>query len=491
MYQSKEVFLAELFKEMGRRGDFPAISESVWKIVAVMDRSYEGFDLTQAVLDDVALTQRVMREANSAMFARFGQNITTVTQAVVVLGYDRIGHLALGLKLTNELMATISRKDERSRVALNRSTVTGTLSRLLARKVYAPGAEEAGVCGLLYGLSRVLVMFYKPDVWDAVESYMTNKRVNEAHALRQVVGLEPWELSQAVAEHWKMPERIVNVLALSENISSERLTAAPDHIHWLATLIRTAEQLRVQLEEVNYAPNEEQMRELCVLFADRLGLNAWDFSEAVMNALSEEVSNPLLNRNKAPVKGPEVSTEPVQQRGDPVKQLAVFYGTLKSDARKHSTRSLQCMTMEALQRIFGARRVALLTREVNSRTMVARTAMGEGVSALLGNFQLEVDYAPDVFHLAISRNVPVLITESRKFREGGKLPENYVKLIQDDPAFLVVPFLINGSPEFMLYLDWAPDVEPPAVCDRSQHVLVSIRDLLVDTVLERRAVTAP
>lgn len=487
MYQSKEVFLAELFKEMGRRGDFPAISESVWKIVAVMDRSYEGFDLTQAVLDDVALTQRVLREANSAMFARFGQNITTVTQAVVVLGYDRIGHLALGLKLTNELMATVSRKDERSRVALNRSTVTGTLSRLLARKVYAPGAEEAGVCGLLYGLSRVLVMFYKPEVWDAVESYMVDKRVTEAHALRQIVGLEPWELSQAVAEHWKMPERIVNVLALSENISSERLTSAPDHVHWLATLIRTAEQLRARLEEVNYAPNDAQMRELSVLFADRLGLSASDFSEAVLKALTEEGSNPLLNREASAVTSPE----PAQHRGDPVRQLVNFYGTLKGDARKHSTRSLQCMTMEALKRIFGARRVALLTRDVSARRLVARTAMGEGVSSLLGNFHLEVDYAPDAFHLAIARNIPVFITEARKLREGGKLPETYVKLVNDDPAFLVIPFLVNGVPDFILYLDWSPESAAPAVCDRSQHVLGSIRDLLVDTVVERRAVTAP
>ena len=63
------------------------------------------FDMTQTVLSDPVLTQKVLRLANSGMYSAFGQHVNTVSKAVLVLGTDAIGHLALGLKLIEELAA--------------------------------------------------------------------------------------------------------------------------------------------------------------------------------------------------------------------------------------------------------------------------------------------------------------------------------------------------------------------------------------------------
>jgi hypothetical protein len=61
------------------------------------------FNMTQTVLSDPVLTQKVLRLANSGMYSAFGQRINTVSKAVLVLGTEAIGHLALGLKLIEEL----------------------------------------------------------------------------------------------------------------------------------------------------------------------------------------------------------------------------------------------------------------------------------------------------------------------------------------------------------------------------------------------------
>lgn len=478
-FQSKDEFLAALFKEMGRCGDFPAISESVWKIVAVMDREYEDFDLTQAILDDVALTQRVLREANSAMYARFGQNITTVTQAVVVLGYDRIGHLALGLKLTNALMGSLCKKDSRARKALHQSTITGTLARLVARKLCGLGAEEAGVCGLLYGVSRVLVMFYLPSLWDEVESLMVDSGVPEAEALQRVAHISRDELGVAVGQHWRLPERLVRVLGGGELEPQE---AAPGHAQWLFSLVSNVEKLRCKLELEGYAPSGSVLQSIVTEYAGTLGLSRDELLHAVESTLREECDNPLV-RSFARPPVPKSSSYAADEA---CQHLGAFHSVLKTDARKHSTRSLFGMTLEVMHRVFGARSVVLMLHDAASRRLTARVALGANASRLLGRLSIESDYAPDAFHLAIARNAPLFIADAVKLRGAGKLPASYGRVITDCPAFLLVPFIVLGVPEGLLYIDWEPGSHP-SVGAQEQASLLAVRDLLVASLEERRA----
>jgi HD-like signal output (HDOD) protein len=88
-----------------------------------MDLEEESFDLAEAIMADVALTQRVLRTVNSAFYAAFGQNITSIKQAIVVLGYQAIGNMALALKLSTDLQQAAQTKDSRSRLALARSSI--------------------------------------------------------------------------------------------------------------------------------------------------------------------------------------------------------------------------------------------------------------------------------------------------------------------------------------------------------------------------------
>ena len=485
MFKSKEAFLSTLFEEMHRRGDFPAISESVWKIVAVMDRGYEEFNLTQAILDDMALTQRVLRAANSALYSRFGQNVTTVTQAVVLLGYNRIGHIALDMKLSTELMAAAKGKDRRSLNALNRCTIAGTLTRVLARKVYAPSAEEAGVCGLLQGVARVLVMFYLPDVWDEVEVLAQSKKLTESQALKRVAGITEGELRQAVARQWGMPERLVTALAEPAADQPRQRLAALSHQEWLSVLLQAGESLCVRLEALNYQVTPAQLEAMSGEFVLGLGLGKDDFMHAVKCALEEEHRNPLLTE------GLSSNAAAPQKAVSAFRQLESFRATLRQEARKHSTRSLMGMTLETLRGIFSARRAVLLSLDPQTRNLVARSAVGADAGRLLGQFYIEADYASDVFHLAIARNTPVLITNARKLRETKGLPACFLTHMPESPPFMVLPFNVQGAPNTLLYLDWGADTAPPAISDREQALLGSIRDILATTREERRAAMAP
>ena len=95
-----------LWLRVRQRGDLPGFSKVVGTILGAMrGEDDREFNMTKTVLSDPALTQKVLRLANSPMYAVFGGGINTVSKAVIVLGTEAIGHLALGLKLIDGLSA--------------------------------------------------------------------------------------------------------------------------------------------------------------------------------------------------------------------------------------------------------------------------------------------------------------------------------------------------------------------------------------------------
>jgi hypothetical protein len=113
-----------LWKQIKEQGHLPGFSNVVDQIVGAMQSENEReFSMTRTVLSDPALTHRVLRLANSAMYAMFGE-INTVSRAVMVLGTESIGHLALGLKLVDSL-ATVSSNSAGVRTEMEKAVLAG------------------------------------------------------------------------------------------------------------------------------------------------------------------------------------------------------------------------------------------------------------------------------------------------------------------------------------------------------------------------------
>ena len=82
----KAAVLDRLWTRMSERGDFPMLSQSLRTTMAAMNNDELDFSaLVRVVLSDFALTQKVLRLANSAMYMAFGGNITNVFLAACTL----------------------------------------------------------------------------------------------------------------------------------------------------------------------------------------------------------------------------------------------------------------------------------------------------------------------------------------------------------------------------------------------------------------------
>ena len=94
-----------LLDAMRRHPQLPGLGTSIARIVAMADSNAESIqELRNVILADVYLTQRILGIANSAGYRlNSGAGITTVTRAIVVIGFEQVKLLALGMMFVDLL----------------------------------------------------------------------------------------------------------------------------------------------------------------------------------------------------------------------------------------------------------------------------------------------------------------------------------------------------------------------------------------------------
>ena len=92
-------WVARLSKE-----ELPMYAHTARKIAALSDSAETPIsEMTQAILNDGALTARLLRMANTAYYNPSAQAITTVSRAIVVLGFNVVKNIALGCATASKM----------------------------------------------------------------------------------------------------------------------------------------------------------------------------------------------------------------------------------------------------------------------------------------------------------------------------------------------------------------------------------------------------
>lgn len=226
--------LNKLLLRLQRKGDFPAFAQSVGEVSkkADADSAYSASQLGESILKDYALTAKLLKVVNSMYANRFGGKIYSVQHAIVLLGFDRIRSLALGISLFKG-----SGKQAPSPFVTDSavsSLVSGEIARSLAWSAKLSD-EEALVCAMFRNLGRHLVIVYLPEVFEQVTQLAERERLNERVAAERVLGITYSKLGVAVAQNWKLPPRMISAIS-ARGTNPGALTRPEDRVSALAAL---------------------------------------------------------------------------------------------------------------------------------------------------------------------------------------------------------------------------------------------------------------
>lgn len=479
-----EKTLELLWARVRSRGDLPGFSKVINSIISAMRGDNDAeFNMTKTVLSDPALTQRVLRLANSAMYSVFGGGINTVSKAVTVLGTETIGHLALGLKLIDGLSTSMADAPG-TRGELEKAVLAGHIGRQVAASASSRDAEEAVVCSMLHTLGRLMVTFYLPESWSTISSRCESGKQTEEEVSRELLGMTMEEIGRAIARQWGFPTTLINSMVYVH----PRATGEPiDHGEWLATISTVSSRCADAICKSDGA-NSGELSRIVSGYSDMLGVDTEQILAAVDTALSVVEGEAVISR---PIKLHEgekkVDTHKTIGKPDNAAEL-LAHGVADVRGAMHNSSTTQLMTM-ALETVFkglGLSRALAFVRNSERHSYLVRMGFGEGTHDLIDNLNFPDAYQPDVFHAALANDKMIFIENAHASAFASKLPRWWKGALFDARGFMVLPMAVGRNPVGFIYGDWDLTLPPAKIEATEIAPLDELRHLLVTVIDQRR-----
>jgi putative nucleotidyltransferase with HDIG domain len=168
-------------------------------------------DLTNIIESDPALTTRILTVANSAYYG-FVKKISTISHAVVVLGFKEIQNIALGMSV----LQMFNRKgSEFSEQLWRHSFSVGVGTKMIAQYLNLKIDGKHFVGGLLHDVGKIFISQYMTDAFskllDAIEENGNNYSYHAVE--KRIFGITHAEVGEILLNSWMFPPDVVNSVA--------------------------------------------------------------------------------------------------------------------------------------------------------------------------------------------------------------------------------------------------------------------------------------
>jgi len=445
--------------------------------------------LSNVILKDYSLTSKLLKLINSPYYGQVRGRITTVSRAVVLMGFESVRQAALGLLMFDHFaMQTGAGANDLANSVLS-SLMSGLLAKGVAEKIPGLNKEEAFVCSMFRNLGKNLVTFYFPVKYQEIKK-LQKRGVSEDRAVTHVLGTTFAELAQALGKKWGLPDTIIDsmsslpkgdlskpgndaehlrhIAAFSNDLADLAVNGDPDkHDAALDSLLKRFEK-SVTLPEKDFGPLFDNTLEEMENYSQALNLGVkntsflknvmiWNGKEVAHD--SESASENDAARNSLQSIHPLKSLSPKEaaKKDRVAREKIMLHGVDEVAAavsRHDDLNSIIMMVLETMYRGLELSRVVFALHDVSSGMIRARSGFGDDVDNLIRSFQFRLSRGQDLFHQSMKKGRDLNVDLKATPAYISKLPNWYKQATDPLPsAFLAYPVLINSFPAALFYGD--------------------------------------
>jgi len=466
------------------------LGTSVARVVQMASSDDQGtHDLAYYVLSDVALTQRILRLSNTAVYrTASGAAVTTISRAISLLGFDNVRTTALAMLLVDAL--SNGAHAHSVRVELENALCASLVGREIARASAWQGAEEAAIAALFKNLGPLLVATHEHARYREVAALAAAGTHTMGQASQMILGCSYDTLSEAVLAEWQIPELIVRALAPLPPGIQKSAASRGEWMRQVASFSMAVATLLARSDDVaaNSAATPEA-RALLTRYGVALSLDAglleqlFGSVQAHMSSLLQSMSLQPQPRLEPPEEGeglPDVlllvtmdagaaAGDSCHPSGKPHNARALLLAGVQdvTQMRAGAAATLNDVilaVLETLYRAMGFRFATVCLKDPRSGQFRARVAFGEDHQRRQHGFAFPMAPSRDIFHLAMDNNADLMIADAASAQIGALLPAWHRALLPDARSFIVLPLVVNKVQLGLFYADRAapaPEGVPP------------------------------
>ena len=252
----------------------------------INDQDVSTKELSEIILKDPSLTSRILKIANSSFYG-LAKEVTTVNQAIMVMGLNAVKYFILSIAVFNQVLAQKNRSRLDQKHLWTHFLEVAAASKKIAEHIDYVLPEEAYVAGLLHDIGLVLLECYFPIEYENVLR-LTSQGKSICEAEKEVFGLDHQEVADSVAERWKMPN------VLREPLSHHHIEDADDIalLSDVSKIVGLADCIaQVPFDAMNNLLNAEKRIIALTAFSEALGIDSDTLIKIHMKLTSEVVTS--------------------------------------------------------------------------------------------------------------------------------------------------------------------------------------------------------
>ncbi len=207
---------------IARVDDLPALPSVVSQILTLIeDDTSNASNFERYLRQDQALTARLLRIVNSSFFG-VRNKITSIPQAIVMIGYNSLKNLVLAASTSKILEGGFPGYGFKERGLWQHSFMAAIWTQKLAKQigVASDESEELFVAGLMHDVGKLVLSSYISLNCKDMITYLIKTNGNIEEAEKALVGIDHAEIGSRIAQKWNFSSKLSHIIKYHHDLES-------------------------------------------------------------------------------------------------------------------------------------------------------------------------------------------------------------------------------------------------------------------------------
>ncbi len=479
-----------LLRRMQRKQDFPAISTNITQITrrSSSDTGSSASELANIILKDYALTTKLLKLVNASYYGQFGNEITTISRAVIILGFEQVRAAALSIILFEHLQNNSQAKELKN--AACGALMSGIISREQACQMNhldEESVETAFIASMFHKLGRQLTIYYFPEEYQEIKGLINNKGIKESQATMAVLGISYDHLGKAIAKEWQLPDVIVNSMQRLPDGSVAEAKTSDDRITHLACFSNELCEIGMNGKD----SNEDAITGLVERYGKSIGIKKkqvqslidsskkemMEFTRAININVSDVSIFPETNPSQESTASKDstyVTTEipaatgsnneadngiqhntghvadtAIDTKDALVRGIAEITDVMLSD---FNLNDVLTMILENIYSGMGFTRVLFCIYDRKNSQIVGRFGLGKQIEEIATRFRGRIESGNDIVSSAVTKGKDFIVLDSNSDEYKDRIPP-WLRKLTAPQTVVVYPLILNKRCIGLIYAD--------------------------------------
>jgi HD-like signal output (HDOD) protein len=175
--------------------------------VLVSDPDTTARQVGQLIASDPPIAAKTLKVVNSPFYG-FPTRITTITHAIVILGFSTVRSLVLSSSILQAFGDKSCRMCTKS--FWKHCVATGAAAKVLAQTLRYLALEEFFIAGLLHDVGKIVICGYLEEEFREIERLVNEKNILMYDAEEEILhGVTHADIAGALFEQWNLPKGLV------------------------------------------------------------------------------------------------------------------------------------------------------------------------------------------------------------------------------------------------------------------------------------------